>query len=1237
MKIGRNDPCPCGSGKKYKKCCLLKNSIVDNNKSFLDTLQSDYNHLKTIAEKLYKRINKYAIEDIVNAVFCLNSWRKNRSALAQSLSLNMVIADFESFGTLHIQSYEQLTNFYEEIKDLLEITVMEDYIVDDYGEVFINHMGKTYPIIIGTGHQQVYAMVRYLQELTRVSKREDELREILEYTKIIVDSTTSVNDANTEDIITYELPTEMFWDAIIRLFDNPLFKATYSRVFDIMGHDDGPIEMRHFVKHSGVIYPLWNTSILVDYYKILLNVSSTENVEKHEHSLIESLLDESFNFAPNSPNRVLLSPYIVDKDTKKKIITKGLLFAATTKNSIILVIDGKSFDKETKLKDLINTITKINSQDGLCLLEPIYRAGTSGCFGLNIEPNNNITYIMVDSFTDIASHYCRCEDDSVEFFSCTALDLLYFIGFSDSFEELQEFIRFDLSNETQIFSFGGKSNLFLCWKKAYRMIAAGAFEYDYMNVDFNETERYTLSYFKDCLGEFPKNNSELFSDSLNWKALPLENGYNKVFRKGCHGFGGDVKKLWENGYVFLSHSVELMSEDDFEQSTRTAVNVIDELNQRLFARYAEQISSFDILQNKTLHILFIPWSYACKNHKDSFLKDSTRTVVYSDMRIDCDTVMIRFSIEPQVLLDLIKNSTDRTGENTYFKELIKPLSKHNPNEYEKLENKLNEDEHLKKTVGVFTIEQYYYFSDKAIDTEISKIGLTKARKEIAKACFESGAKPGKYIGRDATKIIRGMQASAVKAFEKLILEFDQFDLHYKALNYLAIQQNGIILNAKRYAAFRDLDEEVLAEFEQATRKLREEYRKNSDVAKYLIETNLTVSRANSGRECSDEDLSCLLSFADWLIVLQEDADVCFHQSSDFTIAIDDMYLVDPIPSDALLKQYERAIERKYNTTDYVIKNDETDIDFIKKAAKAFESDTGINFGTLITLIEFMQLHIIEENIAVEIYPNVFEIKKASLEEEFLNALEEKIDIQKIRETIDFITLNTSNLKIIDGVIHDLLPIWEREKRKDRFDIKPVILKDDKCIYSPVIMNSLLTAWKSGITEWFLPYEIGFTNLNEVLTQWKKRYEDEMVQDIADIFRSANFDIVIPELELYKRFPTEGYPEELGDYDVLAIHKSRKELWIIESKVLQKVASIYEAQMQQKSFFMQHKDDEKFQRRINYIRQNTSKVLSSLDVVEHDYKIIEYMVTNKLFESRYKVISFPIVTLDEFKEIIEGKE
>ena len=27
MKTGRNDPCPCGSGKKYKHCCYAKDSV----------------------------------------------------------------------------------------------------------------------------------------------------------------------------------------------------------------------------------------------------------------------------------------------------------------------------------------------------------------------------------------------------------------------------------------------------------------------------------------------------------------------------------------------------------------------------------------------------------------------------------------------------------------------------------------------------------------------------------------------------------------------------------------------------------------------------------------------------------------------------------------------------------------------------------------------------------------------------------------------------------------------------------------------------------------------------------------------------------------------------------------------------------------------------------------------------------------------------------------------------------
>ena len=30
VEVGRNDPCPCGSGKKYKNCCWEKDHQVTN-------------------------------------------------------------------------------------------------------------------------------------------------------------------------------------------------------------------------------------------------------------------------------------------------------------------------------------------------------------------------------------------------------------------------------------------------------------------------------------------------------------------------------------------------------------------------------------------------------------------------------------------------------------------------------------------------------------------------------------------------------------------------------------------------------------------------------------------------------------------------------------------------------------------------------------------------------------------------------------------------------------------------------------------------------------------------------------------------------------------------------------------------------------------------------------------------------------------------------------------------------
>ena len=481
-----------------------------------------------------------------------------------------------------------------------------------------------------------------------------------------------------------------------------------------------------------------------------------------------------------------------------------------------------------------------------------------------------------------------------------------------------------------------------------------------------------------------------------------------------------------------------------------------------------------------------------------------------------------------------------------------------------------------------------------------------------------------------------MQTSIVTVFEDLISTFQQEDLHKRILNYLSVQQNGTIVNIKRYTAFSGLDEEVQQEFEQETRSIREDYRRNTGTALYLLESNLAVSHIENAAKCSKADFEYLLAFADWLVVLQDAADTCFHIEFDLSISVDSEYKVDTIISEQASAQFGQMLLRKYSSKDYRIKNDQTDIEFFKQALEAFKQDTTIDLGLLVSLANYMQLGIVQDGIANEIYPNVFKVDLSVLINKFNGILEKPIsDTQEIVKLVDFFTIDPASLKTLKGKPTDLLPIWEREKRNNCFTAKPILRIGNDCIFSPVSMHYVQTSWRSGITEWYPPYEIGLKNLCDVLAQWKKRYEDEMVQDIVQLFRYTNFDLVEPEIELYYRFPCDDYPEDLGDYDVLAISTERKEIWIIESKVLQKVGSIYEDQMQQKNFFYQGKYDEKFQKRIDYMTQNVSKVLDSLGVEKDQFTVVPYMVTNKLFASRYKKIHFPIISYSELQTLLNN--
>lgn len=249
--------------------------------------------------------------------------------------------------------------------------------------------------------------------------------------------------------------------------------------------------------------------------------------------------------------------------------------------------------------------------------------------------------------------------------------------------------------------------------------------------------------------------------------------------------------------------------------------------------------------------------------------------------------------------------------------------------------------------------------------------------------------------------------------------------------------------------------------------------------------------------------------------------------------------------------------------------------------------------------------------------------------------DKKYSKEYINKLIDFMIIDSSLLKTCKGKEDFYLPINEREKRNNRFEVKPLVLIGDKMIFSPVIIHNVHDLWFNGVINFMLPFEIGLECTVKALLKWKKYYENKMVDDIRDTFVRNGIDFVKTNVYLHKIDKRGNYPIDLGDYDVMAIDDIKKIIWIIESKYISRVASFFEMYSQQKNFFLEHKYDEKFQKRIDFLRGNYKKILRSLgfnDVT--NYRILPYMVFNKVFMSRYKFIEFPIISIMELEDEIK---
>jgi len=113
MKIGRNEKCPCGSGKKYKKCCLGKEQETTENLAVIpqELQETTENKLKD-AEFLYKMFNNFRM---------LTLKRKPH------------IKEYQKIRKLHSEIVDSMIQYFDGGK--FEKKVDPDYKTQDYPEV----------------------------------------------------------------------------------------------------------------------------------------------------------------------------------------------------------------------------------------------------------------------------------------------------------------------------------------------------------------------------------------------------------------------------------------------------------------------------------------------------------------------------------------------------------------------------------------------------------------------------------------------------------------------------------------------------------------------------------------------------------------------------------------------------------------------------------------------------------------------------------------------------------------------------------------------------------------------------------------------------------------------------------------------------------------------------------------------------------------------------------------------
>lgn len=468
-------------------------------------------------DRLLKITNEYQFNDLVKAVYCINLCINNRSVLESCLALNACLIEYEEKGSKRIGTYDEFKGFFGKIYDVMKPGIADDYTVEDFGEVQLRYNDKFYRVIIGTGHNNVYACLNFLPTLARNISREEELCLALEYVSGTIDYFIEENKNDGVVEKRFVLPTEILFYKVQKFFKEEVKKYDILELDSLMMSEGTTIEKSHFVCREDNIYPLYNVSLLIDLYDIWENkIDFKEQISVANEGIIDRIY--SLFEMDRSRSCSIFAPAMIFPEQKYDSSQRTYTFIAKASRGVVVALNADEYEEGQLEKEIAN-IEKYHKSGTLHIAETFNRFDKSGLRGIHIPADMPIEYLIYDSFMNPNQMHMSLGEEGKKRKTCTALDVIYYLNFMDDIDELFEYLSY--SNEKDYessFGFGSDAALYFTWKNQDRYIAKGAIIFNMVDVGYDTENEAVVDYFKEELKDYPFHMRDyLFREPFSWK------------------------------------------------------------------------------------------------------------------------------------------------------------------------------------------------------------------------------------------------------------------------------------------------------------------------------------------------------------------------------------------------------------------------------------------------------------------------------------------------------------------------------------------------------------------------------------------------------------------------------------------------------------------------------------------------------------------------------------------------